>query len=174
MTSLAKQCAELADKLAPIKTELHDMPLKADVVLLLRQLSSLLGQDGLTDERITAIWQECNTPCEENNWTTGSHIFARAIEQERAAPLLARIAELEVRHRIIMGERDDAVRAMEFAQEREQHAKAVAGKLPPSNSPEAQGAIDAVMASRGWPCSPAAAARSGFEAACQVIERLSE
>lgn len=186
MTTLAEKCAELSARLATIKTELHEMPTKADAALLLRHLSQLLGQDGVADGFEQWAVQQGLISKSFGIRSESSHlelVRGAYIEGNQAAraPLLAkleaataRIGELEVRNRILMGERDDAVRAMEFAQEREAHARAVAGKLPPSNSPEAQGAIDAVMESRGWPCSPAAAARAGFEAAFQVLESLSK
>lgn len=33
----------------------------------------------LTDADILSIWEKCDTPSEENNWTTGPFVFARTI-----------------------------------------------------------------------------------------------
>lgn len=36
----------------------------------------------LSDEQIAALWEKCNMPSEDNDWTTGPVPFARAIEAE--------------------------------------------------------------------------------------------
>lgn len=88
MTTLAEKCAELA-------AGLEAMPLmySQTSAALLRQLSKLLGQDGLTNARVRELSQKLMSDIRREEYDVP--VFVRTIAQEARAPLLARIAELE-------------------------------------------------------------------------------